>query len=316
MPLAPGTRLGPYEIVAPLGAGGMGEVYRGRDTRLERTVAIKVLPEHLSSDPLFRERFEREARAVASLQHPNICQLHDIGRHEEIDFLVMEYLEGETLHARLQRALMPLDQVLRYGVQIAEAVAYAHERGVLHRDLKSLNVMITREGRAKLLDFGLAVPFRPEVVGEATRSQASLETDGGIAGTLPYMAPEVLQGEPADARSELWSLGVLLYEMAGGSLPFRGRTGIALTSAILQESPPPLPALVPAALRSVIARLLGKEPGQRYRQAGEVRAALEAVQEAASTGAAPVAVPPHRRRLPVWVAAGAEIGRASCRERV
>ncbi len=301
------SELGPYHIESLLGSGGMGEVYRARDTRLHRTVAIKVLPAHLSNEPAQRERLLREARSVAALQHPNICQLHDISAHDGVDFLVMEYVEGETLAARLGREPLPVDQVLRYGIQIADAVSYAHERGILHRDLKALNVMITPEGRVKVLDFGLAQPLERALVDDATRSQASLEAGGQIAGTLAYMPPEVLRGDPADARSELWSLGVMLFEMASGELPFRGRTGFDLTSAILQGTPAPLPPRVPASLRSVILRCLAKEPGQRYRQAGEVRAALEAIQDTGSmpvTPPVPVAAPRRRRRaLLVAVAA-------------
>src|SRR5215467_12994438 len=201
MPLGPGTRLGPYEIVAPIGAGGMGEVYKAKDTRLDRTVAVKVLPSHVSSDPALRERFEREARTIAALNHPHICTLYDVGHQEGIDFLVMEFLEGETLAARIQKGSMPMEEVLRYGVQIADALERAHRQGLVHRDLKPGNIMITRAG-AKLLDFGLAKAIGlGEAPGGLTASPtmtSPLTAEGSIVGTFQYMAPEQLEGQETD----------------------------------------------------------------------------------------------------------------------
>ena len=228
MTLATGTKLGPYEIQLPLGAGGMGEVYRARDTRLDRTVAIKILPTHLSSNPEAKQRFEREARAISSLNHPNICTLHDVGHQDGSDFLVMEYLEGETLDRRLQKGPLPLKQALGYGVQICEALEKAHRAGILHRDLKPGNVMLT-PGGAKLLDFGLAKPgagvFGTQGKGDAgpltpstptmnlsmLSAPKALTQQGTIVGTFQYMAPEVLHGQDADARSDVFSLGCVLY---------------------------------------------------------------------------------------------------------
>ena len=212
MPLAAGTTLGPYEILAPVGAGGMGEVYRARDRRLDRFVAIKVLPEHLAADPDLRERFEREARVVSSLNHPNICTLYDIGVQDGVSFLVMELLEGETLADRLARGRLTLDDALRYAIQIADALDKAHRHGIVHRDLKPGNIMITKSG-AKLLDFGLAKSSRPVIAGglhtaaglTATPTlTAPLTQQGSIVGTLQYMAPEQLEGRDADARTDIW----------------------------------------------------------------------------------------------------------------
>src|SRR5215469_3945341 len=216
MALQPGKRLGPYEIVAPIGAGGMGEVYRGRDTRLERDVAIKVLPEHLASNPQFKQRFEREARTISSLNHPHICTLYDIGRADEIDYLVMEYLEGETLARRLEKGALPTAQVLRYGMEVADALDKAHRRGVVHRDLKPGNIMLTPQSGAKVLDFGLAkstagaqglaaLHAAAEGPGEAPTQSAPITAEGTILGTFQYMSPEQLRGKEADARSDVFS---------------------------------------------------------------------------------------------------------------
>ena len=235
MTLSPGTRLGPYEIVAPIGAGGMGEVYRARDTRLERTVAVKVLPAHLSASPESRQRFEREARTISQLSHPHICALYDVGREGETEYLVMEHLEGETLSDRLNRGHLPTDQVLRYGVEIADALDKAHRQGIVHRDLKPGNVMLTKSG-VKLLDFGLA-----KVVAQAAGSGASLTAlptranltqEGTILGTFQYMAPEQLEGREADPRTDVFALGAVLYEMATGKKAFSGESQASLISSI------------------------------------------------------------------------------------
>jgi serine/threonine protein kinase/Tol biopolymer transport system component len=279
MPLSPSTRLGPYEIVEPLGAGGMGEVYRARDTRLGRDVAIKVLPAHVADQPEARQRFEREARLVSSLNHPNICVLHDIGQQDGIDFLVMEYLEGETLAARLRKGPLPLAQALEYGVQITMALAEAHKRGVFHRDLKPGNIMLTKTG-AKLLDFGLAKLARAEVAPgaeQATMSEA-LTGQGTILGTLPYMAPEQLEGKDADARSDIFAFGAVLYEMLTGRRAFEGKTQASLMAAILEHDPPPVAA--PAALDRVLKRCLAKDPEDRWQSARDLMHELRWVQEA------------------------------------
>jgi serine/threonine protein kinase len=240
MSLSAGTKLGPYEIQAPLGAGGMGEVYRARDTRLDRIVAIKVLPEHLSN-PESKQRFEREARAVSSLNHPNICALYDIGTHNGVDFLVMEYLEGQTLAERLQKGALPIDQVLKIGIEIADALDKAHRQGILHRDLKPGNIMVTKSG-TKLLDFGLA-RLKPESV-PATVTLTEMATErrltaaGMLVGTLQYMAPEQLEGKETDARTDIFALGVVIYEMITGRPAFSGGSNASLIAAILSSEPP------------------------------------------------------------------------------
>ena len=277
MPLTAGTSLGPYQIDAPLGAGGMGEVYKATDTRLDRTVAIKVLPEHVAADPDLKQRFEREAKTISSLNHPHICTLFDIGEQDGIDFLVMEYLEGDTLADRLAReGPLPTDDAVRYASEIASALDKAHQWKIVHRDLKPTNVMLTDSG-AKVLDFGIATRMADVALETATRATTSLTDAGGIAGTVPYMAPEALRGEPADARSDVWGLGVLLYEMLGGRRPFTGSTGVEVTSAIMRDPPAPLSSTVPSGLASIVQRCLAKDPVRRYQRAGEVRAALQAV---------------------------------------
>ena len=225
MPLDVGTTLGPYEIVSSLGAGGMGEVYKATDSRLDRTVAIKVLPSHLSANADLKERFEREARAVSSLNHPHICTLHDVGHQDGVDFLVMEYLEGETLADRLKKGPLDLEEALRYAVQIADALYQAHRHGVVHRDLKPGNIMLTASG-AKLLDFGLAKFQEREAANEISAlptQQKPLTEQGTILGTFQYMAPEQLEGQDADARTDVFSFGSTLYEMLTGQKSFRGK---------------------------------------------------------------------------------------------
>src|SRR6516162_1318285 len=216
MPLAPGTSLGPYEITAPLGAGGMGEVYRARDTRLERTVAIKILPQEMARDPLRKQRFEREAKTISGLNHPHICVLHDVGSQDGLSYLVMECLEGETLAKRLEKGPLPLEQALRFGAQIADALDKAHRSGVVHRDLKPGNIMITGSG-AKLLDFGLAKPAVASANGvtlTATLTQSTPATkEGTVVGTFQYMSPEQVEGKEVDGRSDIFSFGAVLYEM-------------------------------------------------------------------------------------------------------
>ncbi len=286
--MEPGARLGPYEFVAAIGAGGMGEVWRGRDTRLDRDVAIKILPDEFFQDDERRERFKREARLLAAVNHPNIATIHSF---EEIDgrcLLVQELVEGETLSARLAGGALSPEEVLRLGDQLADALAHAHERGVVHRDFKSANVILTPEGRAKVLDFGLAKRLGGNVPDDTTtRSRGPLTEEGTVAGTPAYMAPEQLRGLPADERSDVWALGVVLYEMATGKRPFKGRTGFELSAAILDQRPPPLPPAVPAPLRTVIGRCLAREPGGRYQRGSEVKAALEAVLSGSDVARAP-----------------------------
>jgi TolB-like protein/predicted Ser/Thr protein kinase len=274
---------GKYRVVEEIGRGGMGIVYRAHDESLDRDVALKVLPASCFGDPAARARLLHEARTASQLNHPNICTIHEVGEAEGQAFIAMEFVAGEPLSVLLTAGPLPAEKVLRYGLQLAEALGHAHERGVLHRDLKSANVVITSEGRAKVLDFGLAKRLSEIEMSDVTRSLASLTSPGMVAGTPAYMAPELLGGEPADVRTDIWALGVVLYEMAAGVRPFQGNTGFELSSAILNEPPEPLSAQVPAALSAVIKRCLEKEPGRRYQQAGNVRAALETIERGTVT---------------------------------
>jgi serine/threonine-protein kinase len=260
-----GRRIGPYEIASRIGAGGMGEVYLARDTRLDRVVAIKVLPATVANDPRARDRLEREARAVATLNHPNICTLHDVGTHEGIDFLVMEHLEGETLAARVAKGPLPAHNGVDYALQIASALDRAHRSGIIHRDLKPGNVMLTESG-AKLLDFGLAKIIDGGV--DVTRT-----AEGAIVGTAAYMSPEQAQGLPLDARSDIFSFGAVLYEMASGQRAFGGTTIAQVLSAVLRDDPLPLPAFSP--LAGIVRRCLAKEPSQRFQAMSDVLRALQ-----------------------------------------
>ncbi|MBI1790946.1 MAG: protein kinase [Acidobacteria bacterium] len=294
MPLVTGVRLGPYEILAPIGAGGMGEVYRARDTRLNRTVAIKVLPEHLADDPDSRQRFEREARAVSSLNHPHICVLYDIGHQDGVDFLVMECLEGETLAARLAKGPLTVEQALQYGIQIAGALAAAHRSGISHRDLKPGNVMLTRTG-AKLLDFGLA-KWRAPGAGQSGTGASMLPTIsqgltkiGTILGTFQYMAPEQLEGKETDARADLFAFGSVLYEMVTGRKAFEGQNQASLISAIMTSDPPPissLQALTPPALDRIVKKCLVKDPDGRWQSAQDLADEIQWIAAGASAIAA------------------------------
>jgi Tol biopolymer transport system component/predicted Ser/Thr protein kinase len=273
--LATGVRLGPYEIVAPLGAGGMGEVYRAKDTRLGRDVAIKVLSSNLSSSPELRQRFEREARTISQLSHPHICALYDVGREGETDFLVMEYLEGETLADRLARGPLPLDQTLRHGIEIADALDKAHREGIVHRDLKPGNVMLTKSG-VKLLDFGLAKAVAPQSRPSSLTelpTQHALTQEGTILGTFQYMAPEQLEGKEADARTDLFALGCVLYEMVTGRKAFAATSQASLIGAILHKEPEPISQfapMTPRALDRVVRRCLAKDPEGRWQNARDV----------------------------------------------
>jgi Tol biopolymer transport system component len=297
MALAPGTRLGPYEIQVPLGAGGMGEVYRAKDTRLDRTVAIKVLPSQFSADADRRQRFEREARAVSSLNHPHICTLHDVGEQNGTVFLVMEHLEGQTLAERLEKGPLPTDQMLRYGTEIADSLDKAHRQGIVHRDLKPGNIMLTKSG-AKLLDFGLAKRSwqggAPADVSKLATREKPLTGEGTLLGTFQYMAPEQLEGREADARTDIFALGSLLHEMATGQKAFSGRSQASLISAILSSEPPPistLQPLSPPALDHLVRTCLAKDPDDRWQMAHDVMAELKWIAQASSgASAAPAAL--------------------------
>jgi eukaryotic-like serine/threonine-protein kinase len=312
MTLRSGTRLGPYEILSPLGAGGMGEVYKARDTRLERIVAIKVLPSDLSSSPEIRQRFEREAKTISSLSHPHICALYDVGNHDGTDYLVMELLEGEVLAERVVRGPLPLDQTLRFGAQMASALETAHRKGIVHRDLKPSNVMITKSG-LKLLDFGLAKVLLPaptmESLTSAPTAKRDLSSPGMILGTVPYMAPEVLQGREADGRADIFALGAVLHEMAAGSKAFSGTSPVSIMSAILTSEPPSISSLQPmspVSLDRLVRTCLAKDPDDRWQTARDVELQLIAIAEGVSAprvaGASPRRL---RTRWLPWFVAGA-----------
>jgi eukaryotic-like serine/threonine-protein kinase len=300
MDITNGTAFGPYEIVSPIGAGGMGEVYRARDTRLDRQVAIKVLPRRLASSPELRQRFEREARAVSSLNHPNICSLFDVGSHDGTQYLVMELLEGETLSARISRGPLPMEQVLRYGTEIASALDRAHRDGMIHRDLKPANVMVTRGG-AKLLDFGLAklragAESDSMIVGAT--EQMPLTAEGTLLGTYQYMAPEQIEGKDADARSDIFAFGAVLYEMITGRRAFDGKSRASVVAAVMSQDPPSISSiqpLVPPALDRVIRTCLAKDPDDRWQTAHDVMLQLRWIAEGGSQVGAPTAVVSRRR---------------------
>src|SRR5687767_8105375 len=258
----------------------MGEVYRARDTRLERTVAVKVLPSHLASSPDSRQRFEREAKTISQLSHPHICALYDVGREGETEYLVMEYLEGENLADRLARGALPLDQVLRYGIDIADALDKAHRQGIVHRDLKPGNVMLTKSG-VKLLDFGLAKAIAPAVGADsltAYPTQQALTQEGTILGTFEYMAPEQLEGGASDARTDIFAFGAVLYEMATGRKAFSGKSRVSLISSILRDDPGPISQVTPTSpplLDRVVQTCLAKDPDDRWQSAGDARRELQ-----------------------------------------
>jgi len=309
MSLSPGARLGPYEILAPLGAGGMGEVYKARDTRLERTVAIKVLPSHMSQNAEFRQRFEREAKTISQLSHPHICALYDVGHQDGTDYLVMEYLEGETLTERLAKGSLPTEQVLRYSIEMADALDKAHRQGVIHRDLKPGNVMLTKSG-VKLVDFGLAKFTAP---GAARLSSATalptqapdLTAEGTILGTFQYMAPEQLEGKEADARTDIFAFGVVLYEMATGKKAFSGSSQASLISAIMKEEPAPISTvqpMTPPALDRVVKTCLAKDPEDRWQSAADIKRELRWIGDGSQAGAV-AAVPAARGSWLPWTIA-------------
>jgi Tol biopolymer transport system component/tRNA A-37 threonylcarbamoyl transferase component Bud32 len=322
MRIAPGATLGPYELSSRIGAGGMGEVWKAVDKRLDRSVAIKVLPAELAGDAQFRIRFEREAKTISQLNHPHICVLHDVGQSSAsggdapVDYLVMELLEGETLAARLARGPLPLDQVLRTGAEVADALAAAHRNSVIHRDLKPGNVMLTKSG-AKLLDFGLArsIAIAPwgssdasatmARVGSATATGGDLTAEGMIVGTFQYMAPEQLEGLPVDARTDIWALGALLYEMITGRRAFDGATKTSIIAAIVDRDPVPIrdsQPLTPPALEHIVARCLAKDPADRWQSAHDVAQELTWVRLAGSQAgvAAPVLARKRSRERIAW----------------
>src|SRR5712691_1184624 len=304
MTMTSGTRLGPYEIVAPIGAGGMGEVYKARDTRLDRNVAVKILPAEFSQNAQFKLRFQREAKTISQLSHPNICTLYDVGEN----YIVMELLDGESLVDRLAKGPLPLGEVLKYGVQIAEALGKAHREGVIHRDLKPGNIMITKSG-AKLLDFGLAKTTIVSGTAEGATAQKPLTQEGALLGTFQYMAPEQLAGEEPDARTDIFALGALLYEMATGKRAFEGKTKTSLIGAIVSGEPKPiseLQPLTPPALEHVIKKCLAKDPEDRWQSAADIAEELRWISEAGSqAGVAGVVVGRRKLRERMWIAIAA-----------
>jgi eukaryotic-like serine/threonine-protein kinase len=305
MPLAPGTKLGPYEIQSPLGAGGMGEVYRARDTRLERSVAVKILPAQFCSDPVRKQRFEREAKTISSLNHPHICVLYDVGHQDGMDYLVMECVEGETLAKRLEKGPLPLEQVLKCGMQIADALDKAHRSGVVHRDLKPGNIMLTPNG-AKLLDFGLAkpavAPANVVTLTAAATQTTPMTQEGTIVGTFQYMSPEQVEGKELDGRSDIFSFGAVLYEMLTGQRAFPGKSQLSVASAILEKEPAPISStkpMTPPALDHTIRRCLAKEPEERWQTARDLALELKWI----AAGAPQLAMPTIRsnRERRIWI---------------
>jgi Tol biopolymer transport system component len=311
MSLTSGTKLGPYEIQSPLGAGGMGEVYLAKDTRLERTVAVKILPGHLSDDPDAKQRFDREARAISSLNHPNICTMHDVGHQDGIDFLVMEFLDGETLSSRLVKGPLPTTLVLKYGIDICEGLERAHKSGVIHRDLKPGNVMLTKTG-AKLMDFGLAKSISggappssslTMTITKAGKISASadqpLTAQGTVVGTFQYMSPEQAEGNEADARSDIFAMGALLYEMVTGKRAFTGKSQASIVAAILASEPAPISVtqpMTPPALAQVVKTCLAKDPEERFQTVHDLKLQLKWIAEASS---GQLAAPTQVRARPV-----------------
>lgn len=276
-----GQVLGHCRITAKIGEGGMGVVYRAYDEVLHRDVAVKVVKKDARLDASASQNLLREARASSSLAHPNICTIYDVGETDGDLYIVMELVEGKSLQTLTSASGLPVESILRYGIQIASALSRAHDRGIVHRDLKGSNIVASPEGLVKVLDFGLAKRVGAGILDAPTMTFSMLQGASSVSGTLPYMAPEILRGEPADARSDLWALGVVLYELASGRLPFEGGTGFEISSAILREIPKQLGPPVPPGLWAIIQRCLAKEPGQRYQRASEIQAALEAVQSGA-----------------------------------
>jgi Tol biopolymer transport system component len=307
MALVSGTKLGPYEVQCAIGAGGMGEVYRARDTRLNRTVAVKILPVHLSTDFAARQRFDREARVISSLNHPNICQLYDVGSQDGVNFTVMEFLEGETLADRLKKGPLPLEQVLKCGIEICEGLEKAHKSGVVHRDLKPGNIMLTKSG-AKLMDFGLAKAMETVKAATATATVgmggdgSPLTAQGTVVGTFQYMAPEQVEGKEADTRSDVFALGAVLYEMATGQRAFEGKTTASVIAAVLERNPAPVSAMQPAsppAFDCLVKACLAKDPDERFQSIHDLKLELRSIAEVRlhAGGITPAATSKWRERL-------------------
>jgi len=303
MALTSGTKLGPYEIQSPLGAGGMGEVYRTRDTRLDREVAIKVLPVGFARDPERLRRFQQEAQAAAALNHPNILAVHDFAEHEGSPYMVTEFLEGETLRERLRPGTLPVRKATEYAEQVARGLAAAHEKGIVHRDLKPENIFVTRDGRVKILDFGLAKLTRPEgTVPSDAATPASQTEPGMVMGTVGYMSPEQVKGQNADHRSDLFSFGAILYEMLSGKRAFSGETSVETMSAILKQDPPELTETnrtAPPALERIVRHCLEKNPEERFQSARDVAFNLANLSEI-SGGSTALRALKAPRRLRVW----------------
>jgi serine/threonine protein kinase len=309
MPIAAGTRFGPYEIISAAGAGGMGEVYRAKDTRLDRIVAVKVLPSELANDPEKRQRFEREARSISTLSHPHICTLHDIGQQDGVDYLVLEYLEGETLEKKLEKGLLPTPEVLKYAIELADALDRAHRQGIIHRDIKPGNIMLTKSG-VKLMDFGLAklksdsVPVT-DALTEIT-SDKKLTAEGTILGTFQYMAPEQLEGREADARTDIFAFGEVLYEMATGRPAFGGRTRASLIAAILSVDPKPITEVAPMSpptLDHIAKTCLAKDPDDRWQTAHDLAHELKWIAESGghAGGTVPLAAKGKTQKVLPWL---------------
>jgi Tol biopolymer transport system component len=319
MTLVSGTKLGPYEVVAPLGAGGMGEVYRAKDTRLGRDVAIKILPKEMSADTARKQRFEREAKTISGLNHPNICTLHDVGSQDGVDYLVMECVEGETVAKRLEKGPLPLEQVLKYGAQVADALDRAHRAGIVHRDLKPGNVMLTATG-AKLLDFGLARPVAPAAtlatLTMASPAQAPVTQEGTIVGTFQYMSPEQVEGKEVDGRSDIFSLGAVLYEMLTGKRAFEGKSQLSAATAILEKDPAPISTVkptTPPALDHAIKKCLAKSVDERWQSASDLASELKWISESGGQASSPSVLRGKRKvgEVTAWLVAGVLLGAAA-----
>ena len=307
--LNPGAKLGPYEILAPLGAGGMGEVYRARDTRLDRTVAIKILPEAFAADASRLQRFEQEAKLLSALSHPNLLSIFDIGEYQGAHYFVAELLEGETLRQKMTESALPLRKAVEYGIQIAHGLAAAHAKGIVHRDLKPENVFVSADGRVKILDFGLA---KSALLPGAEATAATMASEPGmVLGTVGYMSPEQARGKPADQRSDIFSFGTLLYEMLAHQRAFSGDSAVEVMNAILKEDPPELPPgerVVPAALERIVRRCLEKSPDERFQSARDLAFALEAVAAPSSASGSRPALASVVNQRSRWITAAALAG--------